>query len=367
MKRIVSCLLTVVLLFCLLSVQVAAAEPAVRAELVLADSGEKSGEQAIYTLQFRLYGEELGNVAMAYVAIDNTVFTPMQEQPSFRTQDLWMNGATAMATQGNITYLRLEVDRGDTPPLPYSAYTEASYTNAPAIATVKLLLAPGETPTADAVRFINVTEAASFNAPSAVFACSAADFYLYNAVDGAAGKTMDAAVTLQAAAGVTVSGKVTSYNPGNETLIQLKQGYTVKYITTIASEAGNGQKSQTFAIQGVAAGTYDLVVTKAGHLTFTVTGIPVASTALDLTQSANSNYNEIVMLAGDVNGDSSITENDVSVIRYATNINKSTANAADKTADVNGDGSVTENDVSIVRYPIHINKGLLQCTFVYTN
>ena len=108
MKRIVSCLLTVVLLFCLLSVQVAAAEPAVRAELVLADSGEKSGEQAIYTLQFRLYGEELGNVAMAYVAIDNTVFTPMQEQPSFRTQDLWMNGATAMATQAEPNRLQMD-------------------------------------------------------------------------------------------------------------------------------------------------------------------------------------------------------------------------------------------------------------------
>ncbi len=370
MKRIASCLLVVFLLLCLLPVQVMAADETVSAELVLENSGQKTADnRAVYNLQFRLFGEKIGNVAMAYIAIDNTVFelgTP--PTMSFRDADLWMDGATATATEGTTTYLRLEVDRGTEAPLPYSDYTEANYTAAvPSIATVELILKDGATVTANAVRFITATEAAGFNAPSAVFACSGNDFYLYNAVSDAMGKAMGATVTMKEMAGVTVSGAVTSYNPGNETLIQLKQGDIVKYTTTIAAEAGSGQKRQTFSIAGVAAGTYDLVVTKAGHLTFTVKNIPVASTAIDLTQSSNTNYNDIVMLAGDVNSDSSITENDVSVIRYASNINKSTANAADKTADVNGDGSVTENDVSIVRYPIHINKGLLQCTFVYTN
>lgn len=370
MKRILSCLLIVFMLLSLCSVQTMAADETVSAELVLENSGLKTADdRAVYKLHFRLFGEEIGNVAMAYIAIDNTVFelgTP--PTVSFRSDDKWMDGATATATTGNVTYLRLEVDRGTEAPLPYSTYTEDSYTAAPSIATVELILKTGATATASAVRFITAQEAADFNAPSAVFACSGNDFYLYNAVTGTGGNAMTAAnVTLKELAGVTVSGMVTSYNPGSATLIQLKQGDAVKYTTTIAAETGSGQKSQTFTLEGVAAGTYDLVVTKAGHLTFTVRGIPVANVAIDLTVSANTNYNNIVMLAGDVNGDSSITENDVSVIRYPTNINKAVADATDKTADVNGDGSVTENDVSIVRYPIHINKGLPQCTFDYAN
>ena len=166
-------------------------------------------------------------------------------------------------------------------------------------------------------------------------------------------------------AGVTVSGKVKSYNPNNATTIQLMQGSTEKYKTTIAADTGSGQKEQNFSFPAVAAGTYDLVVTKPGHLTYTITGVKVESGNVDLTADASKAYSTITLLAGDVDQDGNINESDVSVIRYASNINKPVSSAANPLADVDGDGNVNESDVSIVRYAVHINKNTGHCTFVY--
>ena len=163
----------------------------------------------------------------------------------------------------------------------------------------------------------------------------------------------------------SVSGKVVSYNPGNATTVQLiEQGHIeVAYETTIDPTTGSGQKEQDFSFPAVAAGTYDLVVTKPGHLSYTVKNVVVGSTDLDLTTLTGKAYSTITLLCGDINGDGSINEDDVSIIRYANNINKSTAVAGNKLADINGDGSVNEDDVSIVRYSSHINKGVTACTY----
>ena len=160
----------------------------------------------------------------------------------------------------------------------------------------------------------------------------------------------------------SVSGTVKSYNPNNATTIQLMQGGKEQYKTTIVKTTGSGQKEQNFSFPAVAAGTYDLVVTKSAHLKYTVKNVTVGSTPLDLTAMTGKSYQTITLLCGDINGDGSINEDDVSIIRYANNINKSTADADNKLADINGDGSVNEDDVSIVRYSSHINKGVTACT-----
>ena len=165
--------------------------------------------------------------------------------------------------------------------------------------------------------------------------------------------------------GVTVSGKLTSYNPNNATTVQLMQGGKEQYKTTIAKATGSGQVPQSFSFPAVTAGTYDLVVTKPGHLTYTVKNVKVGDTDLDLTKHTNAAISTITLLCGDINGDGSINEDDVSIIRYANNINKSTAVADNKLADINGDGSVNEDDVSIVRYSSHINKGVTACTYSF--
>ena len=167
------------------------------------------------------------------------------------------------------------------------------------------------------------------------------------------------------AAGVTVSGRVKSYNPGNAITIQLKQGAEVKYTTTIAAESGSGQVTQDFSFSTVAAGTYDLVITKGGHLTYTVAGVVVGSSDLDLTTNSKDYISTMTLLAGDVNMDGKVNESDVSVIRYSSNINKLISEAANKLTDVNGDGKVNESDVSVVRYSTHINKSEANCTYAY--
>ena len=165
----------------------------------------------------------------------------------------------------------------------------------------------------------------------------------------------------------SVRGAVKSYNPKNATTVQLiEQGHTkASYETTIAAATDSGQKEQSFSISTVAPGTYDLVVTKSAHLKYTVKNVTVGSTPLDLTKHGKAAISTITLLCGDINGDGSINEDDVSIIRYANNINKSTADADNKLADINGDGSVNEDDVSIVRYSSHINKGVTACTYSF--
>ena len=169
--------------------------------------------------------------------------------------------------------------------------------------------------------------------------------------------------TVPGGSGGAVYGKVQSYNPKNATTIQLMQGGKEQYKTTIAKTTGSGQVTQDFSFNAVAPGTYDLVVTKDAHLTYTVKGVVVGDSPLDLTTMTGKSYQTITLLCGDINGDGSINEDDVSIIRYANNINKSTADADNKLADINGDGSVNEDDVSIVRYSSHINKGVTAYTY----
>lgn len=228
-------------------------------------------------------------------------------------------------------------------------------------------LKPGETvPTAESLIYIDQKQCVSGKASFTVFpsALNVGTINLY--VSGTGMSYTRIGSFDYYAAGVTVSGQVKSYNPNNPTTIQLMDGSTVVASTTIEAATGNGQKTQAFSIEKVPAGTYDLVVTKVGHLTYTVKSVVVGDADLDLTAAAGKAYAEIVMLAGDVNGDGSINEADVSVIRYSSNINKATTAAANPIADVNGDGSVNEADVSIVRYSTHINKSAeVNCTVTY--
>lgn len=155
---------------------------------------------------------------------------------------------------------------------------------------------------------------------------------------------------------VSVSGKVVSYNPGNTTTIQLMQNGTKMHETTIAKTTGSGQVPQSFSFPAVAKGTYDLVVTKPGHLTYTVKNVKVEGTDLDLTKHSNAAIRNITLLAGDVNGDGLIDVGDLSTVWNGANYNKSVAAASDKAADLNGDGLVDVGDLNIVWNAAHYNK-----------
>ena len=167
------------------------------------------------------------------------------------------------------------------------------------------------------------------------------------------------------AKGVEVGGMVKSYNPGNATTIQLMQGGAEKYKSTIAADTGSGQKEQGFTFEAVAPGTYDLVVTKACHLTYTIKNVVVGDNPLDLMTHTNTAISTITLLAGDVNGDGSINTTDLNRVWDAANFNKAVTAAAEKLTDVNGDGSINTSDLNIVWDAANFNKGTGNCTFEY--
>jgi len=167
-------------------------------------------------------------------------------------------------------------------------------------------------------------------------------------------------------AGVAVSGKVKSYNPKLATTIKLMQGEAEAATTTIAAEAtGSGQVEQSFTIETVAAGTYNLVVSKAGHLDYTITNVVVGTEALDLTTSANTNVSVMTLITGDVNGDTKVNGTDVIDISKSENFNAELADAVNKLADVNGDDKVNGSDLIVVNSDVNFNKDTANSTFAY--
>jgi hypothetical protein len=162
---------------------------------------------------------------------------------------------------------------------------------------------------------------------------------------------------------ISVSGTVKSYNPGNATTIQLKQGDTVKYTATIDPTTGSGQKAQSFSFPAVAAGTYDLVVTKPGHLSYTVKNVEVGGTDLDLTTLTGKAYSTITLLCGDIDGNGFINSTDLGIILKGQNYGKSTATAGDKAADLDGNGFINSTDLGIVLQGQHYGKSAVSVSF----
>ena len=163
--------------------------------------------------------------------------------------------------------------------------------------------------------------------------------------------------------GVSVSGTVKSYNPGNATTIQLMQGGKEQYKTTIAAATGSGQKEQSFTFASVAAGKYDLVVVKPGHLSYTVTGVVVGDTAIDLTELTDKPYQTITLIPGDLNNDGSVNTQDYQILTSPSNYGKSASLAAVKVADINGDGSINTQDYQILTSPSHYGKSAVSVSF----
>ena len=163
--------------------------------------------------------------------------------------------------------------------------------------------------------------------------------------------------------GVTVSGKITSYNPNNPTTVELLQNGAVKYTATIAKTTGSGQVPQSFSFPAVAKGTYDLVVTKPGHLTYTVKNVKVGDTDLDLTKHSNAAIRNITLLCGDIDGNGFINSTDLGIILKGQNYGKSTATAGDKAADLDGNGFINSTDLGIVLQGQHYGKSAVSVNF----
>ena len=163
----------------------------------------------------------------------------------------------------------------------------------------------------------------------------------------------------------SVSGTVKSYNPNNPVTVRLiEQGHhEVAYETTIDPTTGSGQTEQNFSFPAVAKGTYDLVVTKACHLTYTIKNVVVDDTPLDLTIHSNVAISTITLLCGDIDGNGFINSTDLGIILKGQNYGKSTATAGDKAADLDGNGFINSTDLGIVLQGQHYSKSAVTVDF----
>ena len=128
-------------------------------------------------------------------------------------------------------------------------------------------------------------------------------------------------------------------------------------------DSGSGQVPQSFSISTVATGTYDLVVTKDGHLTYTVKNVEVGSTDLDLTKRTDKPYSTITLLCGDINGDGNINVTDLNEVWDAANFNKKVSAVDNTLTDINGDGSVNVTDLNVIWDAANFNKGVTAFTY----
>ena len=161
----------------------------------------------------------------------------------------------------------------------------------------------------------------------------------------------------------SVRGAVKSYNPNAAATVKLVQNGAVKYTVTTATSSGSGQAEQSFSFNAVAAGTYDLVVTKPGHLTYTVKGVVVGDSPLDLTKHSNAAISTITLLCGDIDGNGFINSTDLGIILKGQNYGKSTATAGDKAADLDGNGFINSTDLGIVLQGQHYGKSAVSVSF----
>ena len=157
--------------------------------------------------------------------------------------------------------------------------------------------------------------------------------------------------------GVSVTGRIKSYNPSNPATIVLMQGDAEVCRATIDATSGIGQAEQDFAFEGVEPGTYTLVVTKPGHTSFTVQNIVVGEEDLDLTQDSRESVRLMTLLCGDINGDGMINNADLAILWLAANYNKNVGVAANPECDLNGDGMINNADLAILWLAVNYNKG----------
>ncbi len=141
--------------------------------------------------------------------------------------------------------------------------------------------------------------------------------------------------------GFSVSGDVKSMNPNNAATAELKKDGVTVYTTTIAASEGDGEIIQEFEFTGVAADTYDLVVSKAGHLSATVNGV-IVDENVDLSDYA------INLIPGDIDNDGYIDGTDVSY--FVADLGKAAKDALYAGSDINGDTFRDGVDVSVLAF-----------------
>ena len=173
-----------------------------------------------------------------------------------------------------------------------------------------------------------------------------------------------ATFTFTPTTGYSVIGKVASYNGKNDFTVTLYETGTTteKGKVTVTGTGASGQVTQSFTLAGVASGTYDLVVTKAGHLTYTITGVVVGTGNVDLTADTSKVYSTITLLAGNMDGNNAINLQDLN--QFRSNFGKAGSSITNSNADIDGNATVNLQDLNVFRS--NFGKTTTDCTKPYT-
>ena len=183
------------------------------------------------------------------------------------------------------------------------------------------------------------------------------------AEERAAGADASGAI-IASAAGVTISGVVKTYNPGNATTIRLLQGETEIRQATIVAEDGYGQREQAFEVGGVQPGTYTLAISKPAHLQLTINNVVVGDSDIDLADSKYPDALRVMTLGcGDINGDGMVNDGDLTVLWQIANYNRNADDAANPLCDLNGDGMVNDSDLTILWSILNYNRSAVEMEF----
>ena len=114
----------------------------------------------------------------------------------------------------------------------------------------------------------------------------------------------------------------------------------------------------------MAAGKYDLVVVKPGHLSYTVKNVVVGDAAIDLTTHTNAAISTITLLCGDIDGDGWIDFSDYQELLKSTNYGKQTsAVGVNKIADLDGDTWIDFSDYQILLSSQHYGRSAVSVSF----
>ena len=157
--------------------------------------------------------------------------------------------------------------------------------------------------------------------------------------------------------GVSISGRIRSYDPKLPAIIRLMQDDAVIQEKPVGFEEGYGLREQSFTIYGVEPGTYDLVIIKTAHTRFTVRNVVVGEEDLDLTQDDRPEVQLMALRCGDINSDGLINDADLTVLWRAGNYNRKADEAENRFCDLNGDGLINDADLTILWLAYNYNRG----------
>ena len=160
--------------------------------------------------------------------------------------------------------------------------------------------------------------------------------------------------------GVSVSGRIISYNPNNPITIQLidHDGSAV-YTEIIDAERDYSRIEQDFCFKGIEPGSYSLVIKKAAHTKFTVQNVVVGNENVDLTKDNRPEVRVMTLRCGDISSDGLINDADLTILWRAGNYNKKATEADDPLCDLNGDGLINDADLTILWLAYNYNRGAI--------